>query len=155
MIYLKLGEKASSFYDSTSKLLIRGLEVVALPSMPKSKKVTVARNGGHIVIATKTDYLNYISTTKGAVVEEEKVTVEIEEEAPKLNLIKVPKSLKKGEQAELNRLLEGLKTLDEVAEHFKLGGWDDSDVESLLTLPADSPIADVIYTAMQIEKTYN
>jgi hypothetical protein len=51
--FLKLGEKASSFYDPTSGVNIRGHEVVKVNAKQmKSKKVIIALRNGHI---NKTD----------------------------------------------------------------------------------------------------
>jgi hypothetical protein len=62
MKYLKLGEKASSFFDPNTQVLIRGNEVVAFERIPQSKKLTVALAQGHVVRATVEDYETY---TKG------------------------------------------------------------------------------------------
>lgn len=54
--YLKLGEKATLFFDSESQLLICGNEVVELEMVPKNRKITTALAQGHIVRASKEDY---------------------------------------------------------------------------------------------------
>lgn len=60
MKYLKLGEKASIFFDPTTRLLIRGKEVIALKAIQKSKKLSTALNQGHVVNATEEDFNNWI-----------------------------------------------------------------------------------------------
>lgn len=48
-MYLKLGETASVFYDSTSKLLIAGKDEVIEYKGQLTKKIRVALSNGHIV----------------------------------------------------------------------------------------------------------
>lgn len=61
MKYLKLGEKASIFFDPTTRLLIRGKEVIALKAIPKSKKLSIALNQGHVVNATEEEYEAFLA----------------------------------------------------------------------------------------------
>jgi hypothetical protein len=62
MEYFKLGEKASIFYDPSTQVLIRQGEVQAFKSLPKSKKVGLARRNGHITSASEEEYNNYLAT---------------------------------------------------------------------------------------------
>lgn len=75
MEYLKLGETASIFFDPTTKLLIRANEVVALSSLPKSKKIGLAKRSGHITSATKEEYEKFLATLPAEKAEKFKVTV--------------------------------------------------------------------------------
>ena len=60
-IYVKLGEKAESFYDPTTGTLVSKHEVVILTDKAKfSNKIKKAIAGGHLVSATKQDYEDYI-----------------------------------------------------------------------------------------------
>jgi hypothetical protein len=61
MKYLKLGPKASSFFDPNTQVLIRGNEVVAFERLPQSKKLTVALAQGHVNRATQEEYELYTS----------------------------------------------------------------------------------------------
>lgn len=57
--YLKLGPKATMFFDPTSQLHIRNNEVIALDMIPKNKKVSLALSAGHIVRAEQEEYEAY------------------------------------------------------------------------------------------------
>lgn len=54
--YLKLGPKATSFFDPTTQVLIRNNEVIKLERLPQSKKLTTALSQGHVVRASEEDY---------------------------------------------------------------------------------------------------
>ena len=56
MKYLKLGEKASIFFDATTRLLIRGKEVVAVRTLQRSKKLSLAMAQGHVCLASEAEY---------------------------------------------------------------------------------------------------
>lgn len=71
MKYLKLGEKATMFYDPASRVLIRGTEVVAVKAVQKTKKLAQALSQGHISWATEEDYNEFLGT-KGKAKEFEK-----------------------------------------------------------------------------------
>jgi hypothetical protein len=56
MKYLKLGEKATIFFDPTTRILIRGTEIIAAKAFQKSKKLALALTQGHIAWATEEEY---------------------------------------------------------------------------------------------------
>ena len=56
MKYLKLGEKASMFFDPGTQVMIRNNEVVAFERIPQSKKLSLAIAQGHVLRATEEDY---------------------------------------------------------------------------------------------------
>jgi hypothetical protein len=56
MKYLKLGPKATIFFDPTTQILIRGTEVIAAKAFKTSKKLALALNQGHISWATEEEY---------------------------------------------------------------------------------------------------
>lgn len=60
MIYLKLGEGASIFFDPTSNLLIRNNEVLAIEQKPRTKKFGLAFRSGHVTTATNEEYTKYL-----------------------------------------------------------------------------------------------
>ena len=153
MVYYKLGENASIFYDPTTRFLIRGKEVIAVKELPKSKKVNKAKLNGHIVPATRNEYLNYLGTTPPA----EKETQETPEPEPTEPLVlkKYPEKPSKKLKAAVEGLKEKLTTLKEVAEYYRGTGWTDEDCDALLTLPADAPIEDILFTALTIDETYS
>lgn len=60
MKYLKLGPKATVFYDPLSRILIRGTEIVAMKAVQKSKKLSQALNQGHVAWATELEYNQFL-----------------------------------------------------------------------------------------------
>lgn len=56
MKYLKLGPKATMFYDPATRILIRGNEVIAAKAFQKSKKLSVALSSGHLAWATEEEF---------------------------------------------------------------------------------------------------
>jgi hypothetical protein len=59
--YYKLGEKATLFFDPTTQVLIRGKEIIEVTRLPKSKKLAVAINQGHVVVATEEEYQRFLN----------------------------------------------------------------------------------------------
>lgn len=60
-IFLKLGEKASSFSDSSLRLNIINSQVVKVPARYKTlPKIRRAINGGHLVEATSKEFDKYV-----------------------------------------------------------------------------------------------
>ena len=60
--YVKLGDKAESFYDPTTKTKVLKNQVVKLEGKGKfSKKITAALAGGHLVNCTEEDYKDFLS----------------------------------------------------------------------------------------------
>jgi len=57
--YLKLGEKATIFFDPSSQICISNNEVIELEMIPKNKKITTALSQGHLVRSDKTEYDAY------------------------------------------------------------------------------------------------
>jgi len=58
--YLKLGSKASTFFDPYSRLNISGNEVVELnPKQIKSDFVKKSLAGGHLSVATEAEFLKF------------------------------------------------------------------------------------------------
>ena len=57
--YLKLGPKATMFFDPSTQILIRNNEVIELEMIPKNKKITTALSQGHIVRAEAEEFLAY------------------------------------------------------------------------------------------------
>lgn len=60
--YVRLGAKAESFYDPTTKTKVLKNQVVKLEGMGKfSKKITAALAGGHLVNCSEEDYKDFLS----------------------------------------------------------------------------------------------
>ena len=74
--YYKLGEQAEVFYDASLRILIRKGEVLEFDKAPKSKKFNMAKAGGHISMASKAEYDDYMAS-KGII----PVTLDVTEAA--------------------------------------------------------------------------
>lgn len=80
--YVKLGDKAESFYDPFSELSLAGKEVkVITPKMEASLRVKAALSGGHLSRASEHDYNVFIGKVP---VEEEKIESEFGSTASEL-----------------------------------------------------------------------
>lgn len=65
MEYFKLGENATIFYDPTTQFKIVADEVIEVKTMPRSKKIGIARRSGHIVTSSKAEFDAYIKSLDG------------------------------------------------------------------------------------------
>lgn len=147
--YLKLGSQALSFYDPGSQLNIRGHEVIALDRLPKSKRVSQALRGGHICTATEEEYAEYQDAKAGGVAPKKEVvkaekSADTETEAPELTEV----------QKILKATLEELGSKKNILGYFEKGGWTEEDIETLKALPNNTPLADVISKAIQLDSEY-
>lgn len=128
--YYKLGEKASMFFDPSTGVILRPGEVLEFDKPPKSKKFSIARNGGHVIAATKEEFeaceagKNADGALGGA-----KVLQEVEEdEAP---VTKKEKAKLTPEEEELKAKLMEMESLEDIVEYFKEDGWVEDDLEKL------------------------
>lgn len=77
--YAKLGDKATSFSDPTSRLVLKNKDVVELSAKHlSSKRVKKAINGGHLSLTDKEEYEDFLSAqeSKGSTKEKEEDTIE-------------------------------------------------------------------------------
>lgn len=66
MKYFKLGEKASSFYDPTSKVkLTPGVVVEVDGKIAKGRKIAEAKRAGHIVEVDEDEYNEFVNPSEG------------------------------------------------------------------------------------------
>lgn len=78
MIYIKLGSRASSYYDPTSKVSLAGSEILELEAIPSSKGFQKSLHAGHIVLTSQVDYKAWVA--KNAPVVPEKTESEEDED---------------------------------------------------------------------------
>lgn len=119
--YLKLGEKASSFYDPTSRFGIVNQEVkVVTNAVLKSPRVKRFLKGGGLTFATKEEYNEYTASMAPAM--KEKVVVE--------------------EKVEKKTLKD--MTIAELQEHIKVSGWEQEDIDKGLSIKKKDDIIEFI-----------
>lgn len=129
--YIKLGKKAESFYDPTSKTKVLKGRVVELNNSNKfSKRIQAALRGGHLEYATEEEFSK---ASKGTQTTEAKTTSEVD-----ITDEKVLKKLKKPALVELaleHKLAddEGELYTKEELEEFKVNEL----VEMLLDLNSE------------------
>lgn len=177
-IYLKLGEKAQSFSDPMTKIIIRGKEVVKLSVIPKSKRINLAKAGGHLVVATEEEYNAYIETltseeltAKGIIEKTAEAATEAlnkkeddketggDGEGKRRNpatkaIIKKVEKLSEVEKVKFDTLIK----LDAAAltEKFTAEGWDDEDLKELAELLEDETVSaeELTLELMKIDSQY-
>lgn len=121
--YLKLGEKASSFFDPITRLkLINNMVIEALPIQLKSPRVKRFIQGGGLSYATKEEYNEYQATLSKPVKAKTKVE-------------KVEEPKEKG----LNDM-----TKAEIYDYIKNSGWDAEDIETGLAIDKKSDLLDFV-----------
>jgi hypothetical protein len=122
--YLKLGEKAESFFDPISRLKITKGKVVKLDSIPKTPKVLKALKNGHIEKTTEDDYSKMM-----------KIAPAVVEAPPAPTFNRTPDA-------------EFLGTMkkEEIIAWAKTFGFDDDDMASLTELKKSDMIDFVLET---------
>lgn len=145
--YYKLGDKASSFYDPITKLLLRGnTEVVELEKRPKSSKVARALQGGHIVKVSKADYDEYVGESQ-----KPEVPAEVNRDIPENNL-----KLSKKEKEAFAKLFKNFEDdEDALMEDAKEFGFNEEDLALLqASLDEQDDIKVTLLKYIEIRRTY-
>lgn len=154
--YYKLGEKASMFFDPSTGVILRPGEVLEFDKPPKSKKFSIARNGGHVVAATQEEFKacedgkNPDGALGGA-----KVLQEVEEDEAPVN--KKEKAKLTPEEETLKAKLLEMESLEDVIEHFKEDGWLKEDLDKLTAKLGEKKKptpAQFIKLALEINREY-
>lgn len=123
MKYLKLGEKATMFFDPASRIQIRGTEVVALKAVQKTKKVAQALSGGHLAWATEEEYQKFLEI-KGKGKDFKKPENRLEDKSPGMG----DDSSKVGNTSDPLELMDD----EEFEKHVKESGFDERDQKAIL-----------------------
>lgn len=120
--YIKLGEKASSFFDPITRFGISGKQVKEIfPSQLKNPRIKRFIQGGGLVYATKEEFKEYEASLKNQAVP---VKTKVEAETPKKDL-------------------EGM-TKNELYDYVKKSGWEESDIETALAIEKKSDLLSYI-----------
>lgn len=107
--YIKLGEKATSFFDPTTRWGIFGEQIKPIPSaFLKSPRLKRFVSGGGLVIVSKEEYKEYLAS-----LEEKPVKKEVKKE-----------EVKKEEPKELTDM-----TKKELYAYIENSGWDEEDIQ--------------------------
>jgi len=131
--YLKLGEKASMFFDPFTQIKVISNQVLAIDRMPKSKKISVALGAGHLVLATESEYNAYLKKVGKTV-----------EDAPPMEIV-IPKKADP-----IKDELLGM-TREEFVAHVKGQGFQKKDTKAVLDI--EDP-EEAVKEFRRIEKTY-
>lgn len=118
MTYVKLGEKAENFSDPISGFTIVGTQICLLTDgQEKSPKVKSAIKGGHLVLASKKEYLEYSVRAKADNLKSTVVKFdELKSLKDKVGILESQVSEKEGIIQELKVQLEDKKILEEEPE---------------------------------------
>jgi len=144
--YYRLGEKASVFYDPSLGILIRGAEVVALDKNPKSKKFNLAKNGGHVIVASKDEYDEYCQTLDKPT---EVGTLGLE----KSKTDEPIKGKLSPEEVVLKKTLEAMGDNQAILDYFIAEGFLEEDIASLTNNLGDKKSA-FIKLAIELNREY-
>lgn len=131
--YLKLGDKATSFFDPATRWGISGSKVKPiLPAQLKSPRIKRFVTGGGLVYATKEEYKEYL-----ALVEKNK-----KPESP----VKTEKKEKETEDKKTEDKPKELSemTKKELFEYIENSGWDQEDIDEGLALSKKEEILNFI-----------
>lgn len=126
--YLKLGEKATSFYDPTTKFLLTNNQVKeVLPFQLKSPRLKRFLQGGGLVFATKEEFKEFqASSEKPKPVEKVEEKVEEKTEPTKKPLEEMTKA--------------------ELYDHIKASGWEKEDVDAGLAIDKKADLLEYVKT---------
>jgi hypothetical protein len=124
--FLKLGEKATSFYDPTTRWGIAGNKIVPiLPAQLKSPRIKRFISGGGLTYATKEEYKEYLASLSKPIKKEEEVKEETKKEETK--------------PTDINQM-----TKAQLYDYIKESGWDQEDIDEGLALTKKEEILNFI-----------
>ena len=121
--YIKLGEKASSFYDPTTRFAIANGQVkVVTNAVLKSPRIKRFLKGGGLMLTTKEEYNEYMASIKPEKEQVVKAEVEVEKKP-----------------------FEEM-TIKELHEYIKNSGWEQEDIDAGLEIKKKADIIEFIET---------